>query len=83
MATPHLVDPFFRKLYSVLSEDINARTISLATGSASRTIDDRSTVAEKYAAEVAYIDALNTVLEKCKEIEIDMYGNRPKAEVEE
>ena len=83
MATPALIDPFHRHLYGVLSQEISSRMASLATGSASRTIDDRSTVAEKYAAEVAYIDALNTVLEKCKEIEVDMYGNRPKAEVEE
>lgn len=79
MNIPNLIDPFHRSLYAVLSEDIDRRMIELASGSATSIQGAAETVAEKYAAQVSYIRALNDVLEKCKEIELEQYGARPSA----
>lgn len=71
-----LIDPFHRNLYKVLSEDISDRVEQLVTGSAKKYSDGAESVAEKYAAQISYLQALRTVLEKCREIEVDMYGSR-------
>lgn len=73
---PDLIDPFHRKLYGVLSKDIESRMALLASGSATAIQGAVETVAEKYAAQVSYIKALNDVLDKCHELEVDMYGAR-------
>ena len=78
-----LIDPFHRNLYAVLSEDIDRRMIELASGSATSIQGAAETVAEKYAAQVSYIRALNDVLDKCKEIELEQYGARPSATEQE
>ena len=78
--TPDLVDPFHRQLYGVISEDIARRVSRLATGSASAIIDGVTTVAENYAAQVSYIQALNDILAKCQEIEVERYGGRRGAD---
>jgi len=54
--------------------------VELASGSARSIQGADGTVAEKYAAQVSYIQALNDVLEKCKEIELEQYGARPGAD---
>lgn len=66
-----IVDPFHRKLYELLAADINNRMTSLAAGSCG----DFAT----YKHQTGYIEALNDVLEKCREIEVDQYGARPGA----
>lgn len=73
---PDLIDAFHRRLYPVLAKDIENRMLQLAEGSAKTIQGGAETVAEKYAAQVAYITALNDVLSKCHEIEVDMYGGR-------
>lgn len=75
-----LLDPFHKAIHNKLSEDIQARKDALASGSAKVRQDDTATVAEKYAAAVAYIMALEQVLAYCMELEQDRYGTRPKAE---
>ena len=68
-APPSIIDPFHRSLFEVLAPDIDNRMISLASGSAG-TIED-------YKAQAAYIQALNDVLAKCLELELELYGARP------
>lgn len=71
---PELIDPFHRALYGRLKQKLEACIEGLASGSAASALDDPATVAEKYAAQVAYIKALNDVLEVCEELERDRYG---------
>lgn len=71
----NLLDRFHRQLHAVLSDEIANRVSKLAQGSASLVQQDTATVAEKYSAQISYIKALNDVLDKCRELEIDMYGN--------
>lgn len=71
----NLLDRFHRNLHTVLSEEIANRISKLAQGSASLVQHDTATVAEKYSAQISYIKALSDVLDKCREIEADMYGN--------
>ena len=74
MAQPQLIDPFHRKLYSELAQDIDDRIVGLARGSA----PDYTT----YREQVAVIATLNSVLDKCKELEVAMYGDRPQEAAE-
>jgi hypothetical protein len=71
----NLIDRFHRSLYAVLSEELSNRISKLANGSAALVQGDTATVAEKYSAQVAYIKALSDVLDKCRELEADMYGS--------
>jgi len=77
---PELMDPFHRRVYVVVSERIQAYTEQLANGSACTIPEDTATVAEKYAAKVAYIAAMREVLEMCEEVDIDMHGVKREAE---
>jgi hypothetical protein len=75
--TPSIIDPFHRSIYTVVSEAIDKRMVALAGGSAVRTTNDEVSTAEKYAAQVSYLQAMNDVLEWCMEIENDRYGKKP------
>ena len=74
-APPSIIDPFHRALYEALAPDIDNRMISLASGSAG--------TFEAYKAQASYIQALNDVLERCRAIELEIYGKRPTAEAAE
>lgn len=73
-----IIDPAYKVLCTQIVDEINNRTIDLATGSALRRIDDTKSVAEKYAESVAYIQALSSVIELCKELERKRFGAGPK-----
>lgn len=73
-----IVNPFFRELHDQLAPEIDRRIVSLASGSAKRTEGSPETVAEAYAAQCAYIQALNEVLKVCANIEHNIHGNRPE-----
>lgn len=77
MVAQDITDPFHRQLYMELTEEIARRTEQLASGSALLIVNDTGTIAEKYAAQVSYIKALYSVLERCKEIETERYGGKP------
>jgi len=77
------IDPFHRQLSNVLTPLIDDKMVALAKGNATKTESDTASTAEKYAAQVAYIQALNDVLDRCREIELEMYGARPGAIEEE
>ena len=74
MTAPELIDPFHRRLREELVERIATRVNNLAAGSAARAVDSVTTVAEKYAAQTSYLQALNDVLELCKELDRERYG---------
>ena len=74
-APPSIIDPFHRALFGVLAPDIDNRMISLAQGSAGSY--------EDYKAQASYIQALNDVLGKCREIEIEIYGASKGADQEQ
>lgn len=69
--SPSIIDPFHRNLHNVISEEIDKRKESLAIGSA----NDYTS----YMKQVGYLEALNSVLERCREIEKDRYDPRPGA----
>ena len=73
------LDPFHRSLALQLEEEIKTLTERLVKGSASTVPEDTSSVAEKYASQIARIQAFNDVLELCKEIEkgVIQSGTRP------
>lgn len=73
------IDPFHRLLSNALTPLIDSRMVDLANGAAVKVAEDTISTAEKYAAHVSYIKALNDVLAKCAEIELDMYGAKPAA----
>lgn len=75
---PDLIDPFHRALYKVLTEKHDQRMFGLAEGSAVATQGSTVSTAEKYAAEVSYIEALRDVFGWCHEVEVEMYGKRAK-----
>ena len=64
-----IVDPFHRDIHAAVAQDIENRMISLAEGSA----PDYGA----YRYQTGYIQALNAVLEKCRELELERYGKRP------
>lgn len=68
MPDPIILDPFGRAIHLILTEEIERRRNNLANGSAARNTEDSRTVAENYAAQVAYIEALNAVLGICKDV---------------
>lgn len=73
-----IIDPFHRKLYNEVMLVVSERVAQLAGGAAAS--NPSITVAESYAAQVSYIKALNDVLNKCHEIEVEQYGARPASE---
>lgn len=72
-------DPFHRALASLLEEEIEAAKERLASGQAARITEDTASVGEKYAAQVAHIRALRSVLDLCHQVEINQetMGPRP------
>lgn len=74
-----LIDPFHRALEARISEDRTNRILALASGSA-KVHGPGETVAERYAAAVSYIHALEEVLKLCMELERERYGERPGAD---
>ena len=74
-----ILDPFHRVLAQRINEEIRAKEHNLADGSAARITEDTASVAEKYAAQVAHIRALYSILDLCKAIELDQntLGPRP------
>ena len=68
------VEPFPRELRSRLELTLRDRIARLANGSATRHADDHATVAEKYAAQTSYIQAIRDVFDRCMEIERERYG---------
>ena len=79
---PSLHDPFHRALHAMVAKTIDDRMVNLARGSANSIEGAVQTVAEKYAAQVSYILALQDVLGWCEELEREQYGLRPSEEVE-
>ena len=74
-----ILDPFHRALASLIEEEIEKATTSLVSGSAARITEDTASVAEKYAAQVSHIRALQSVLELCHQVEVNQntLGPRP------
>lgn len=72
-----IIDPFHRQLRAVLDEDLTRRIVALSEGSAARVAGGVEEVAEKYAAQVSYIKALRDLIEKCEELEKEIYGPKP------
>jgi hypothetical protein len=81
MAT--FIDPFHRQLYESLQAKLEHRITQLAAGSASSIAGDAASLAEKYAAQVSYIKALQDVIEECASLEAVMYGGGDKSEQQE
>lgn len=82
MVAPNIVDPFFRKLYTKLAEELDNRINILTTGGAlsigdTGSVDIQST-AMKYQAAVSYINAIQQVIELGVELDHDHYGKRSK-----
>ena len=75
---PDLIDPFHRELYKRLQIEYQDRAAALARGNANQNVGEIATTAEKYAAQVAYIRALQDVLDVCEELERDRYGARKR-----
>ena len=49
---------------------------SLAGGSATQIVNSPVSTAERYAAEISYIKAMNDVIGMCDEIDAQMYGSK-------
>ena len=69
-----IIDRFHQNLRKKLLEDISARMTQLASGAASKTEYDQASTAEKYAAQVSYLRALNEVLDLCEQLDADQHG---------
>ena len=66
-----IVDPFHRQIHRILTEEIDGKMVALASGSAA---DYPS-----YCRQIGYIEAMNVVLDKCRELETAHYGKSPGA----
>lgn len=73
---PLLIDPFHRALYAELMPDLEKRKDGVAHGSAVGLSDSSISTSENYAAQCAYIKALEDVLAKCEELERARYGEK-------
>ena len=80
MAGPSLIDPFHRQLYPILMGELAERKDKLAAGAAARIQNDTHSVAENYAAQVAYIKALEDIIQRCAQLERDMQGGGSREE---
>jgi hypothetical protein len=63
---PRLIDPFFRRLYPVLQEEIANRSAYVGSG-ACNSYDD-------YKHQTGYVQALQDVLTRCDELEREQYA---------
>lgn len=77
-----LTDPLLHLLATKLEEEINKRGSVLIAGSALALGEgfgvDVTATAMSYQKSVAYIEALQSVIELCVEIDHDRYGKRTK-----
>jgi hypothetical protein len=79
-------DPFFRKMLPKLEEELNDRVNNLARGSAlvigERVGIDIANTAMNYQKSIAYIEALQNVIELGCEMDRDQYGHRSKNSID-
>ena len=73
-----ILDPFHRALASLIEEEIETCKDRLASGQAARITEDTASVGEKYAALVAHISALRSVLELCRQVETNQNSLGPR-----
>jgi hypothetical protein len=66
------IDTFHRKIIESFAPDAETRMAGLCAGSAIRA--DSAATAMAYAQEVGYLRALSVVMERCKEIEAELYA---------
>lgn len=82
MVAPSIVDPFFRQLYNQLAGELDSRVTNLARGSAlvlgAHSGLDAITTAMKYQEAVAYIQAIQFVIDLGIEIDNERYGTKNK-----
>ena len=64
-----IVDPFHRAIHRILTAEIDGKMVALSSGSAA---DYPS-----YTRQIGYIEAMNVVLDRCREIENEHYGPHP------
>ena len=64
-----IIDPFHRSLHIVIAEKIDTRMRLLADGKAQDYAD--------YKHQTGYLEALNSVLDICFELENERYGSKP------
>lgn len=76
----NIIDPFFRKLYGRIAEDIDNRVNALSKGAAFITGNqgnvDALATALKYQYYTAYIEAMQEVIKLGIELDHDRYGTR-------
>ena len=80
---PNITDPLFRILYNRLAEEIDKRGSVLISGGALGISEkgfgiDATATALNYQKGVAYIEALQSVIDLVVEIDHDRYGKRSK-----
>ena len=66
--TSGIIDPFHKAVHRVIYDEIQNRVEGVATGQVNNF--------EDYKEKVGYIRALSDVIERCKEIEVGMYGSK-------
>lgn len=80
MVAPSIIDPFFRKLYARLAEELDNRVNALARGSAlvlgEKTGLDPYTIALKYQDAVSHIETLQSVIDLGLELDRERYGKK-------
>ena len=80
MVAPSITDPFFRQLYNKLAEEIDDRVNALARGSAltlgEKTGIDIAATAMNYQKAIAYIEALQSIIELGIELDHERYGRK-------
>ena len=80
MVASSITDPFFKKLYARLADELDSRVDALARGSALIPTSglglDAVTTALKYQEAVSYIAALQAVMELGLQIDKERYGKR-------
>lgn len=77
-----IIDPFFRKMYKRLAEELDGRRSVLAGGSALSIGEDGRidavATALKYKGDVSYIECLQAVINLGLELDREQYGARPQ-----
>ena len=66
--TRYIVDRFHKQLYPLIQNDIQHLVNQLVSGSAANYVE--------YREQVKYIQALNDVIDRCAEIERNIYGEQ-------
>lgn len=73
---PNLQDPFHRDLRAQLEEHLQDRYERLINSGATQLPMESTTTAEKYAAQCAYIHAVQEVIKICNQLEQDRFGRK-------